>query len=38
MNYESKDMHTVEYRINEKGTQVVNRITIDANHSDVDFD
>lgn len=36
VNYESKDMHTIEYRINEKATG--KRIRIDANHSDVDFD
>lgn len=36
INYESKDMHSKEYRINEKNRD--RKIIIDANHSDVDFD
>lgn len=36
INFKSKDMHTIEYRINEKVTG--KRIAIDANHSDVDID
>jgi hypothetical protein len=36
INYESKELNTVEYRINKEISD--RRITIDANHSDVDFD
>ena len=36
VNYQSNDMHTKEYRINEKA--VGKRIIINTNHSDVDFD
>jgi hypothetical protein len=36
VNYHSEEMHTEEYRINEK--EIGKRIIINANHSDVDFD
>lgn len=36
VNFQSKDMHSEEYRINENVSG--KRIRIDANHSDVDFD
>jgi hypothetical protein len=36
INYESKEMHSREYRINESAGG--KRISIDANHSDVDLD
>jgi hypothetical protein len=36
INYESKDLHSKEYRINEKISD--RKIIIEANHSNVDFD